>query len=395
MYANGLLFTYLFAGTPLLIWRQLLWVGLIFLASCVIKELYPIQRNQIVYFILFVVSVYFVFIGFFTYIIGYNINRIIFGIWLYSMGIPIYILSKYVFLDRRFFYKYVNFIICLGVFISIGLIIDYYTVLFTPIKATNQDVEFNREFSNRASFLSEASTVFSMLMFSSSLLCLLRYFQNKHLFNSSFYLICNLLIIMSSWFTGSRQIFLILLLANLLFYLIVLFNRNIRKNIKFYLSPLVVFILFSCLFSYLQYNSDSSLIERFTTSEIKDDSRYESWSKGYEEVFGNDSYLNFCFGNGIAYTQTSVAQQGEKIGFHYENTFLARLSETGVLGLILLIAPVLFILFKSYPIKTLFDIFSIVIAICFLVICMISPNGQFQISTIIIYQIAAFRKYKY
>jgi hypothetical protein len=83
MLSNGLLFNYIFLGTPLKMWRQLIWiVGLVFLFEFFVFNFSFIRKQK--FFIHFLLSFIILLIASFSsfFVNEYNVLRIIQG-WMY------------------------------------------------------------------------------------------------------------------------------------------------------------------------------------------------------------------------------------------------------------------------------------------------------------------------
>ena len=95
MLTNGSLFTWLFQGTPLNIWRQLIWlIGLMFFIRYIritdSWELKKIARNHgIIGYVIFIQALL-------TYAIyNFNVVRLGYAFWVYFAGLPFLLLPYF------------------------------------------------------------------------------------------------------------------------------------------------------------------------------------------------------------------------------------------------------------------------------------------------------------
>ncbi|WP_066225431.1 O-antigen ligase family protein [Formosa haliotis] len=151
-------------------------------------------------------------------------------------------------------------------------------------------------------------------------------------------LICFFIFTVSGALTFSRTFFLLWLI-------IVLFSilQN-RKNIKILILGLGSILLFLSFASILKLNTERlSLLENIfnnnviNSSQINEDSRTQTWSLYYDQIFNS-----ITFGNG--YKSFSI---GEKNGVGVHNNYLRILGEGGLIPFFLFICIYLFMLYKS------------------------------------------------
>ena len=125
-------------------------------------------------------------------------------------------------------------------------------------------------------------------------------------------------------------------------------------------------------------------VSRFDRETVEEDDRYLTWERGYQELFVNASLRSWCLGNGIGYASGQQIHSGESLGSHYENTYLARFNEMGIWGIVLLLYPVFFVI-KKINFRSYIDVLILLVLITFLIISMISPNGNSPTTQIAVY----------
>ena len=125
MLANGSLFTWLFQGTPLNIWRQLIWlIGLMFFIRYIwITDFWKLKKiaksHGIIGYVIFIQALL-------TYVIcNFNVVRLGYAFWVYFAGLP-FLLLPYLWAESgRKPQTFYNIFIILGLFLTIGLVIDF------------------------------------------------------------------------------------------------------------------------------------------------------------------------------------------------------------------------------------------------------------------------------
>lgn len=386
MLVNGSLFGWAFGGTPLLIWRQLIWVTGLWLSFKIMPFL---DSNQI--YVIFRVEKRFCFaivvLSFVTILLyHFNFVRIAFAFWIYFSGLPFVcfpvLIMKSRIISAKAFYL---IFLCLGTVLTIGLIADYLTGgFFTKtflIAATGSKDLMNMLLSGRYCFLSEGPTIIG-LFYTFCMFCglMLMYISDKFWAKLS-YLIISGSFLIGSWFTGSRQIVAVLALmyiGGIVFY-VIKSNKSISHII---FAAIIVCSFLPTLFSSFMYQDDT-YVERFSAESIEGDTRSRAWENGFHDTIINDVFVTL-FGKAIALSQGQKAKSDEIVGSHYENTFFGRMSECGIIGLTLLCYPVIYILRRLQK-WDIFQLFILTIIAAYLIICFVSPNGQHQTSQMAIF----------
>lgn len=383
--ANGAFFTWLFKGTPLSMWRQIIWMsGLIIIAYT-----FPITKKIKSFRSIFrwhLIALYFIIISaLISYAVyGFNPTRLAYSIWIYFSGLPFILLpffiSKFRIISAKKFYQIFTF---LGIFMTIGLCIDYATngsITSAFLISSNESIEglINDK---RYCFLSEAPTTFGVY-YCFCLICTIMTIYNTN--NACFRIILfitTLSYIAASWVTGSRQIVAVLILSEIIGFSYYLFRSKTHKK-KFLIASIIITIL--ALPTALEYaTNQDNYNKRYSSSALSKDTRSENWMKGYRETVIENPVV-FLFGHGASYIQGQKASPKEIVGSHYENTLFSRLSELGIGGLILLLFPVFYLL-GHWKHKSLFYILILSINIAFLFTCYVSPNGVHQTTQMIMY----------
>lgn len=383
MLFNGSFFGWLFSGTPLVMWRQLIWIIGLVLCYFTVPSIHLKPLNKVfnvegrLAFAILILS----FITIWSY--NFNTLRIAYAFWLYFAGLPFILLP---FLISRFnvcrlntFYSIFTFF---GLFLSIGLVLDYMSGGFFTEKFLIRDSKEAEGLleSGRFCFISEAPTTFGVF-YSFCMFCgLMRmHLAKKFAAKLSYLLICASFLV-GCWFTGSRQILAVLgvmFIGGLAYYITKV--RDTKAHIA--LGVLLAIIFVPTITSFLLKEDIYS--DRYSNESIREDPRSKSWIRGWHETVVDDISI-FVFGKAVALVQGQKAQPGELTGSHYENSFFARLSECGIVGVILLCYPAIYILRRLHR-WNFFQILICILTGAFLFTCYISPNGQHQTTQAIMY----------
>lgn len=386
MLVNGSFFGWALAGTPLLIWRQLIWIIGLWISFKIMPKLdsqplYGIFRVEKRFFFAIII------LSFVTVILyHFNFIRIAFAFWIYFAGLPFVcfpvLVMKSRIISMKTFYK---IFVYLGVFLTIGLIADYMTGgFFTKtflIAGSGRKELLNLILSGRYCFLSEAPTIIGVF-YSFCLFCGLMLMNISDGFWSRFsYLIISGSFLIGGWFTGSRQIVAVLALmyiGGIVFYIIK--GKNSVSHI-IVACILASSLLPSLIYSFLYENETYG--DRYSVQSLEEDTRSRAWKNGFRDTMVDDVFITL-FGKAVALSQGQKAQPDEIVGSHYENSFFGRISECGIIGLLLLCYPVIYII-KRLGEWDLFQLLILTIIAAYLITCFVSPNGQHQTSQMAIY----------
>lgn len=381
MLANGSLFTWLFQGTPLNIWRQLIWlIGLMFFIRYIritnSWELKKIARNHgIIGYVIFIQALL-------TYVIcNFNVVRLGYAFWVYFAGLP-FLLLPYLWAESgRKPQTFYNIFIILGLFLTIGLVIDFvsggfFTRMFLVSVVSSSEGMLD---DGRFCFLSEAPTTFGVY-YSFCLFCTLYrlYISNSNTVKLILLFIA-LSFIIGAWLTGSRQIvFALALVFSVSF---VYYIGFVKDKKSYVLIGLVILLLIAPSIQSFLF-SEKSYQERYSSESIEEDTRYSSWERGFKENVENVEV--FLIGKGVALSQGQKALDTEYVGSHYENTYYSRLSEIGIIGIILLLLPMIYLI-RNWGKTTFFNISLLSFFLSYIFISYVSPNGSYQTTQMIVY----------
>ena len=381
MLTNGALVNYVFSIPPFNMWRQIIWIlGLYFLLKFFQKTeysyiLHPIIRfHKNIFIYIFLLSI-------FTFVLlGFNPIRLGYAFWTYFAGLPFLILPFLYSKSNVAPKKLINFLVYSGLFFCSGLIVDFLTGgLITLFLGIDRLLDADSlEQTSRYLYTAEAPTTFSVVL-CLQLICLL-WKMNRE--KSTLYLIIDFIILaiyfVGSWFTGSRQLILVLSIVVAIAFAYQIFFT--KKGLKLLvISTLLISVAGSSIYNTL-YSNDS-YASRYSAEDIKEDKRSVAWKTGFNETILDPAVL--IFGNGIGYT-SGKAGVGEKAGNHYENSYFARISDTGFIGLILLLFPVTYF-FKRMSYKRFVDVLFLAFYLSYLIICFVSPNGASPTTQMAIY----------
>lgn len=375
MLANGSFVSYFFSRPPLNMWRQVIWIiGLFILFNLMQRT--KSSKLRSIFDIHGAFSLFVIFSGTFTIIFReFNLLRIGYAIWLYFAGFPFIVLPILIVYSRQSRKIFTNFLAYSGLFFAIGLILDYYlggffTLTFNEMYRARYDVDNSDSEFYRYCFTAEAPTTFSVL-YNLQMLC---FVWKLHTSNSSsktiLYLFSITLFIIGAWFTGSRQLLIILVITLVIALSYELFFiRGKKKNVVLLLLFLAILAPFTQDF----INKDDVYRERFEINTIREDTRAQKWERGLIETILDPKVL--LLGNGVGYTQNQKALNSEEYGSHYENSFFARISDIGIIGFLLMIYPAFYVLVK-FSKKKFADVMLAALMLSYLIICFVSPNGS-------------------
>lgn len=386
MLVNGAYFNTMFRGTPLIIWRQLIWViglavSFYYLKYYTVNSLVRIFKVELYFFYaLLLLSLITIALH------NFNIIRISYAFWIYFSGLPFVCLPSIIqqskLMQSQTFYSIFTYI---GLFISIGLFLDYKSggLYTTRYLGATMDIDALQGLltNGRYCFLSEAPTTFGVFYAFCMLCGLMRMHQARNFFTRFLFLIISGSYIFGSWYTGSRQIVVVLVLMYILGIIIYL-TRTKGSKAHIFVGGIIACVYVPTLF-YSVMMSEPSYTTRFSTSNLEDDKRSDSWVRGFKETVLDDATITL-FGKAVALCQGQKAAPSEITGSHYENSFFARLSECGIVGLALLIYPVYYMI-RRLGKWDIFQFLILMILCSYLIISYVSPNGQHQTSQLAIY----------
>lgn len=382
MLASGSLFTWLFQGTPLNMWRQLIWlIGIVtffrYLRQTEEAELRNVSKWHFYFFI------YIVFLALFTFAVyNFNLVRLAYAFWIYFSGLP-FILLPFIWSDSGFkAQRFYDIFIGLGCFLTIGLIIDFlsggfFTKMFLiSVASSLEDILKERRFC----FLSEAPTTFGVYYCFCLFCTLYRLYISKHNLTKFLLLLVSLTYIIGGWVTGSRQIVFVLALT---FFVSMAYYLCFVMDKKQFLIPVIIIVVITIPSIKSFLFADEAYQNRYSTELIKHDPRHTSWERGFKENVVDDIDIFLC-GKAVALSQGQKAHKNEIIGSHYENTYFSRLSEIGIVGVILLLFPILY-LCKHWRRNTFFNVSLLAFFLSYLFISYVSPNGIHQTTQMTVY----------
>lgn len=383
---NGAFVTAQTSGTPLIIWRQLIWmVGMLVvfryfnrLNISTNKSLNRDYRKIVTFHrnMAFIVVV----LALFT-IVTYNFNltRLAFAFWTYFSGLPFVILPFLITNTRCLSPKsFFAVFFWLGIFLTAGLIADYYTNgFFTNRYLPSLECLITNK---RYCFLSEAPTTFGVYYCFCAMSGVMYMYYTSKVIPKALISIGVLSFIIGAWFTGSRQIVAVLAFSIISSYIYYTYKEG---NTKWHLLIPLILLLFIGGGIKSNLTAEDSYRQRFSSENIEEDTRSNAWEAGIEKVIlTNPSIL--LFGEGVAYSQGQKALPNEIVGSHYENTFLARISEIGIIGALLLVYPIIWMITKWRK-QTLFTFCIMLVCLSYLFISYVSPNGSHQTTQMTIF----------
>ena len=371
--ANENIFSWLTAGTPLVIWRQIGWfILLLFTFFSPIGKRKSIRKITYKLPLFLFWAVFMVLLARIQY--QFNYVRLVFALYSLVFGYAFLGLGYALSQSTYTYITLAKFLFFTGVFVSVGLIVDAMmggaiTLFFLQYDTLN----IEELFSGRVAFLSGSPTVFgciySLYMF--GLFYLLERTRKQLyqllLFASSF------LFMAGAYVTGSRQILLALVAC---------FGYNLYKYIKkrsllqyFKTVFPILIVLFLFLGTILSLNSFERLSGRYINDkEMKniDDYRSNLMMEGVNEFILSGDVVKLLIGNSLSYV-SSKSEPNEINGSNYENTFFVIFSNYGIVGIIIIFAPFFYLLKRKD--RNLCSQLSFSLVLSHLVVSVLSPNG--------------------
>lgn len=389
--ANGALSNYIFARLHLSIWRQLVFaLGLYFM----IREIKKINYSCLSAYIRKIRGFFFVIVVFslLTIIIDqFNVVRIAFTLWAYFSGLP-FIIFPFVARNCGWSEKKLDyFFISLGIFQTVGLVIDFSTggIFTNSFKVMADDAENLIEM-GRYCFLAEAPTTFGVYYALCMIMCMKEFLREPSVSRKYVLLIIAVSFLVGAWFTGSRQIVFVLGLVfalSLIYWLV-----SSRKGvISVLLLGLTISLAAPTVISKLY--SDSAYEERYSEDSVKEDIRYQWWREGMQYCIFDLDIKRIFIGEGVGYVHGQKALPGERIGRHFENSIWTRMSETGIIGIWLFFSPILIVL-KNFKIRSSIDVLTLSAMLGYLFVSYVSPNGEHQTSQMSLYLVFGLYLYR-
>lgn len=351
---NHDIFNFLFQGTPLVVWKQLMGILLIILSFVCIESTRindrGLSRIRLLQRLLFIIILILAIASFFN---GLSLMRISYGAIAY-LGFAGALGFSHLCLIKNKFFQTLNLFFYVGLFCSIGITMDYFFPIldFLP-RASDAGLEDQILFGylRRASFLFGASTiVYPFLSFSIVAISIILS-QDKTNKNIIKFFLLTFLSILAIYLTGSRSNLILILVFLTLIFLFTFSFLSLQKKIIF-VAPLIALPLFFDLLFGFVYQSESltdRYLDAFSPDAAGNDNRFIVWQKGLD-LFNNFG-ANFIVGNGIGST-LGMINDGFPYTGHYESSFFQSFSEGGIFGIILRYLPFFFaavtLLLKNY-----------------------------------------------
>lgn len=372
MITNSLLFGFLFRSIGFQFWRQVIWlIGAVIFYKIIrnqpdgqlyLKKLLGYFKTCIIILLLFAIKTMlfdqFGFVRVFDAVLK-NVYGIAF------LGMAYFFTSD----KQRLF----NFFSLLGIFISIGLIIDSITPVFAIFQISESIVVRS---SDRATFLTENPTTLGVFYNFLMLCTFYTFYISKTVVMKLFYFSSIFSYLLGALLTGSRQIVLIMVVS----ILIVCFGLAIKKTKRFILLlffTAIVFIFLGSNIASVFNKMTTDLGNRYTAKAVSEDTqRRGQWIEGAKQLLP-ENMLYWFWGKGLGVASDRfVANSNENIGSHFENTYFARFSEMGLFSWYILLFPIVYFfqLFAKAK-KTFFSFLMLASVVAYCSICWISPNG--------------------
>lgn len=296
------------------------------------------------YFIVF--SFVFVFSLITILVDDFNIIRIIYTWIEYTYGLPFLLLPMICRKCGWSISKLNYFFISLGTFLTTGLLLDYFSGgFFTTTFALSVGEGIEHFDTGRYNFLSTTNGILTVYYSLCLFCCFYEYHRSKSTFLKYLLILLTVFFILGSIYTGARQTLVGLMFVELVGLLSIIVRS--KGGFVFLFAAIGLFLVFVVPSVKTMLSGNQGFQDRYNYEAIKEDSRSEMWKKGLHDTFVETSVRRLTIGDGVGLVNSQKANHGEARGSHYENTFLARISEIGlILGLVSLLIPVAFLMKK-------------------------------------------------
>jgi len=375
-YPNHILISFLTSSTPLIVWKQLLIIVMFFwgIWFCFKKKL---STDSMV----FIVSLFLLLPAVVTALIsGMSFSRVMYALFLYIGTISIILVPRYLGVNNA---KVLMFRLShyLGIFLVIGLGIDYFTDFFINIPRGEYSSLDNLEgfaFLRRASlFFGAATIVFPTLAFCflASILVIWRdnrFFQSIAAI-SFFYVFYTSAILM----TASKAAILSWLILTALLFIFTFphWSKRVFRNEngvgeKFFYG-LVVILSFSMIIWLFEWVIEfSSML--LDDSDASNAQRFSRWSEGLQLFHLN---MHLLTGHGVGATMGNIPDTFP-VYTHYESSFFQILYEVGLFGLVFLYLPAVVALLRWVLVSgsSMSDTLLVVWIITYLISISVAPT---------------------
>ena len=310
MLLNHSFFTFILSETPLIAWKQV--IAFVF-AILIIRKYSYVKINKIKYIYIFIFLFIFSVSG--VYIIE-DITRTL-GYLSSFIGIIYFTYFSLLFTFKSKTELKITYYIVISVclFISIGIIVDYYTLMFKFMNKLQSGRDMIEKDNYRPCFTLGSPT----LLFAVYSIPLLIHFSNNisFRFNRKLLAISIILFCISIFLSGSR-------LPSILFIIFILYSIIYLKNINIIYKLPVLFIIFLFLyflFTYFDINRFSTL---FLLSDYGNYRRMDLLVNWYNHEL---LYDFFGLGGGYLSSNSNIFNTG-----HFESSLLGKYTEYGFVG---------------------------------------------------------------
>ena len=307
---NHSFFTFILSETPLIAWKQV--IAFVF-AILIIRKYSYVKINKIKYIYIFIFLFIFSVSG--VYIIE-DITRTL-GYLSSFIGIIYFTYFSLLFTFKSKNELKITYYIVISVclFISIGIIVDYYTLMFKFMNKLQSGRDMIEKDNYRPCFTLGSPT----LLFAVYSIPLLIHFSNNisFRFNRKLLAISIILFCISIFLSGSR-------LPSILFIIFILYSIIYLKNINIIYKLPVLFIIFLFLyflFTYFDINRFSTL---FLLSDYGNYRRMDLLVNWYNHEL---LYDFFGLGGGYLSSNSNIFNTG-----HFESSLLGKYTEYGFVG---------------------------------------------------------------
>ena len=348
---------WLFESTPLLIWKQLLFLVFNSLAfyylffiqkSTHLKSLSSKEWLSLQLLVLMMLSSILLMV-FLAFVYNFTVYRIVYSAIAYigfigAISFVLLVVEK----DRLF--NLFLFVSLLSFFSCMGLVLDYFYdfLYFLPIShGLTMEMEMEMEgYLRRSSFLFGTSTVVLPFIGMGLVFVTILAIVYKAYRYDLFYFVYMMISLFGVFLTGSRTQFILYCFLLLISYIVFFTKRHLAGISSFFVMLILFIYVFDGMFSFFDAEQLKIIITRYINpldaTEAGNNTRFDSWLLGIKSITEMDFTQIFGVGLGSSF---GMINDGRSSTGHFESSLLMVLHNTGLLGAIVYFSPLIFALY--------------------------------------------------
>ena len=341
------IFNYLFSGTPLVVWKQLLALFLILSFFYFIEavragdgnlKFVKILSRFLVYIVLFWIIA--------SFVSGISPRRIVYGLFAY-IGFISFLVAAYVGELRGkplFLFQIFQW---LSIICSAGVVIDYLAPFldFLPRSSgIDYDTQISKGYLRRGAFLFGTSTTIFPFLSLGVLSGGVIYLNNPKPKQALIALFSMAAALSACYASASRANLLLMVGFAAIFSIVVFGNRRFIKLIPFLFLFVVVFWMFEISGGSLFQDAilRSRYEDVFSEDSVGNTTRFSAWARGLELFLS--FRIEVFLGSGVG-TTLGMVNDGFRSAGHFESSFFQAFYEGGLVGLFARFLPGVFALY--------------------------------------------------